>query len=286
VERRSEHPLAEAIRKAADARGIDAPNPTDFQALAGLGARALIDGRTVHVGNHHLFDQNGLCTPELDREMAYREAASQSVVIVGDEKRAVGIIILADELRDNAAEAMRSLRKAGISKLIMLTGDHTGTANAIASKLDIDEVHAELLPQDKLKRLRDLMDVYKRVGMVGDGINDAPALAAATVGFAMGSAGTDAALETADVALMSDDLSKLAFTIRLSRRTLSIIRGNIVLAIGIKAVFLALAVSGLATLWMAVFADMGASLIVVANSLRLLGYRKKSGQPGGTLVTP
>jgi Cd2+/Zn2+-exporting ATPase len=171
---------------------------------------------------------------------------------------------------------MANLKQAGIRRTVMLTGDNERTAHLIAAQAGVDEVRARLLPQAKVKAVEELQDQYGRLAMVGDGVNDAPAMARATVGIAMGAAGTDAALETADIALMADDLSRLPFTIGLSRRALRIIQSNIALSLLVKALFLVMAVSGLATLWMAVFADMGMSLLVTLNGLRMLGYRRST----------
>ena len=187
--------------------------------------------------------------------------------------RTIGIIGLADELRPGARDAVSRLRREGVSHVIMLTGDNLNTARAIAAQTGVDEFHAELLPEDKVRAIDALRRAHGPVAMVGDGVNDAPALAAADVGIAMGAAGTDAALETADVALMADDLSKLPYLRRLGRATVRNVRANIAFSLALKAVFLALAVAGVATLWMAVVADMGASLLVIANGLRLLRIR-------------
>jgi Cd2+/Zn2+-exporting ATPase len=184
-----------------------------------------------------------------------------------------GYIAVADTLRPGAPAVMAELRRLGIEHTLMLTGDNQATAQAIAQAAGVDDVRAELLPQDKVEAVESLLARYGGVAMVGDGVNDAPALARATVGIAMGAAGTDTALETADVALMADDLGKLPFAVKLSRRTRAIIGQNVALALGIKAVFLALALIGVATLWMAVFADVGASLIVILNGMRLLRQR-------------
>ena len=183
------------------------------------------------------------------------------------------MIGIADRVRPKAREALAGLRALGVNRVVMLTGDNRGTARTIGQELGISEIHAELLPDDKVRLIRELMHGGARVAFIGDGVNDAPALAASTVGIAMGAAGTDVALETADVALMSDDLSKLAVAVRFSRKTVRIVRQNIVFALAVKAIFLVLAVSGHASLWMAVTADMGASLVVVANGLRAMHVR-------------
>ena len=201
------------------------------------------------------------------------EKEGKTAVILSDGARAVGIIGIADEVRAESDGAIKRLKAGGIERVVMLTGDNQGTAEAIARRLSIDEYLAELMPEDKTDIIKDLTARYGRVAMVGDGVNDAPAMAAAGMGIAMGAAGTDTALETADIALMADDLSKLPFVMRLSRRTLMVIKQNIALSLLVKAAFIVLAMSGTVTLWMAVAADMGASLLVIFNGLSLLATR-------------
>jgi Cd2+/Zn2+-exporting ATPase len=270
LEARSEHPLAQAVIRKAGEHGAPPPAGEGFRALPGLGAEGLVGGRSVLVGNHRLFEERGLCSPVVERHLAARGHDGRTAVIVGRAGEAVGIIGLADATREAGAAAIAALRGDGISRLVMLTGDNRRTADAIGSALGVDEWRAELLPGDKVAAVADLQRRYGTVAMVGDGVNDAPALAAADIGIAMGAAGTDAALETADVALMADDLLAVPYFLRLGRRTVGNIRANIALALGLKALFLGLAVAGLATLWMAVAADMGASLLVIGNGLRLL----------------
>ncbi|HEY5791722.1 MAG TPA: HAD-IC family P-type ATPase, partial [Chthoniobacterales bacterium] len=212
----------------------------------------------------------------LETVLAEIEAGAKSVVVVGHRPHAgcagevLGILTVGDAIRPNAAEAIRRLHASGIRKVVMLSGDNARTANAIAREAGIDEAHGDLLPENKIEQVRKLAADYGGAGMVGDGVNDAPALAAANVGIAMGAAGTDAAIETADVALMRDDLLMVPEAIRLGRRTLGIIRFNIAFALGIKAAFLALALLGCTSLWLAVLADTGATLLVIANAFRLL----------------
>jgi len=275
LESRSEHPLAQAILSYASGSGIE-PLPVEaFQALTGLGIEARVDGKVYVLGNHRLFEERKLCTPEVEALLKQHEQEGKTVILIGTRRQTLGLITVADTPRPEARAAIESLRAYGIDSIVMLTGDNQGTAMAIARQLGIDEVHAELLPADKVEAVRALVARHGRVGMVGDGVNDAPAMAAATTGIAMGGIGTDAALETADMVLMSDDLAKLPLAIRLSRATMGAIRQNIFLALVIKGVFLALAITGHATLWMAVFADDGASLIVIANGLRLLRIKPR-----------
>jgi Cd2+/Zn2+-exporting ATPase len=270
VEARSEHPIAQAIVKHAQGSGVTLSASAASRALPGLGAEAEVDGRQALVGNHRLFEDRGLCTPEIHAGLDRLAADGRTAVLVARHDRALGLIGVADEPRDASRHAIALLRRQGVKRVVMLTGDHHGTAVAIARGLDLDEVRADLLPEDKVRAVEDLRRAYGTVAMVGDGVNDAPALAAADVGIAMGVAGSDAALETADVALMADELLKIPFAIRLSRATLRNIKTNVTLSLGLKAVFLVMTVVGVSTLWMAVLADMGASLFVIANGLRLL----------------
>jgi Zn2+/Cd2+-exporting ATPase len=270
LESRSEHPIGEAIVRHAMARGVLPQAGTQFEALPGRGAAALVDGQEALIGNHRLFEERRLCTFAIDTELDRVASAGRTAVLLARGREPIGIIAVADALRAGGRDAIAGLRAQGVERVVMLTGDNANAARAAAAALGIDEVKAELLPEDKVAAVRDLRRRFGTVAMIGDGVNDAPALAAADVGVAMGVAGTDAALETADVALMADDLLKLPFALRLSRRTVRNIQTNIAVAIGLKAAFLVLGAVGLATLWMAVVADMGASLLVIANGLRLL----------------
>jgi Zn2+/Cd2+-exporting ATPase len=211
-----------------------------------------------------------LCSPAIHDRLDALAARGQTAVLVARGGETIGIIAVADELREAGRDAIDLLRQQGVSRVALLTGENAETAHAIAREIGVDEVHAELLPEDKVTAIQDLRRRYGIVAMVGDGVNDAPALATADVGIAMGTVGSDAALETADVALMADELLKVPYAVRLSRATVRNIRANIFFSLALKAAFLTLAVAGVATLWMAVVADMGASLIVIANGLRLL----------------
>jgi Cd2+/Zn2+-exporting ATPase len=270
VEARSEHPIARAILKHARISGVTPGSGGACRALPGLGAEGEVDGLQAVVGNHRLFEDRGLCTPEIHAGLDRLAADGRTAVLVARHNRPLGLIGVADEPRDASHHAIALLRSQGVKHVVMLTGDHYGTAAAVAKELDVDEVRADLLPEDKVRAVEDLRRDYGIVAMVGDGVNDAPALAAADVGIAMGVAGSDAALETADVALMADELLKIPFAVRLSRATLRNIKTNVALSLSLKAVFLVMTVAGAATLWMAVLADMGASLFVIANGLRLL----------------
>lgn len=265
---RSDHPVSKAIAQAAHAEGVALHDVAEFAALPGRGVRGSIDGVTYHLGNHRMLEELGHCPPELEQRIAALEREGKTVVILVSTKGALALIAVADTIKDSSRSAIGELHALGINTM-MLTGDNPHTAQAIATQAGIDRAHGNLLPQDKLREVEQLAQTGK-VGMVGDGINDAPALARADIGFAMGAAGTDTAIETADVALMDDDLRKIPTFVRLSRATAQVLMQNIVLALGIKAVFLVLTFTGHATMWMAVFADMGASLLVVGNGLRLL----------------
>ena len=270
VEARSEHPIARAIVQYAERSGV-VPAPGGYaRALPGMGAEGEVDGRGALVGNHRLFEDRGLCTPEIHARLDRLADSGQTAVMVAAHGRPLGLIGVADEPRHAGREAISLLRQQGVRRVVMLTGDHAGAAAAMARELGVDEVRADLLPEDKVRAIEELRQRYGTVAMVGDGVNDAPALAAADVGIAMGMAGTDAALETADVALMADELMKIPFALRLSRATLRNIKVNVTISLALKAVFLLMTVAGTATLWMAVMADMGASLFVVFNGLRLL----------------
>ncbi len=272
VESRSEHPLAQAVVRAAVERGLTVIPALEVQALSGRGARGLVNGSDILVGSAALFEEYGHnLTPDLTHAVADLEAAGKTVMLVGRATGQVfGLLAVADRVRPDAREALISLKRAGIMRTVMLTGDNERTAHAIARQAGVDEVRAGLRPAQKVAAVETLLATYGAAAMVGDGVNDAPALARASVGVAMGGAGSDQALETADVVLMGDDLRKLPTLIALSRRAWRIVQQNIFLSLSIKAVFMSLALLGAATLWMAVFADMGASLIVIFNGMRLL----------------
>ena len=237
MEQHSEHPLARAVLAYAETHHFIPAPADDFQVLQGKGARATFNGREFWLGSHRYLEERGQETPEIHAQLEAMSGQGRTVVVVGNADHVCGLIALADEVRPAAAAALAELRAAGIEHLIMLTGDNRPTAEAVAAKAGVDEVHAELLPEDKVTAIEALVAKYGRVAMIGDGVNDAPALARATVGIAMGAAGTDAAIETADIALMADDLSQLPWLIRHSRRALAIIRQNIVFSLAVKLVF-------------------------------------------------
>ena len=270
---RSDHPVSLAIARAATEAGLTLREVTEFSAIPGRGVRANIDGHTYQLGNHRLIEELKLCSLALEAKLNILERQGKTVVLLANQTGVIAICAVADTVRETSRQAIAELHTLGI-KTLMLTGDNIHTAQAIAREVGIDEAKGNLLPEDKLKIIEGLIKGANgnKVGMVGDGINDAPALARSDIGFAMGAAGTDTAIETADVALMDDDLRKIPAFVRLSRATANVLIQNIVLALGIKAVFLILTFTGQATMWMAVFADMGASLLVVFNGLRLLRH--------------
>ena len=262
----SDHPVSKAI-----AKGLNLPENglTDFTALPGRGIEASLDGHTLMLGNHRLIEDRGLCSPEIEARLAVHENQGRTVTLLAAEDRVLAIFAVADTIKESSREAIADLHRLGVIS-VMLTGDNVATATNIAQQAGIDDARGNLLPEDKLAAIEELQERHGPTAMTGDGINDAPALARADIGVAMGAAGTDTAMEAADVVIMNDDLRRIPETIRLSRQTHAVLWQNIALALGIKVVFLGLAVFGNATMWMAVFADMGASLLVVANGLRTL----------------
>lgn len=270
LEKKSEHPIADAIVEYADEQITPLDEVKDFKSIEGKGIEGSINHKKYIIGNHHFFEERGWCDDAIHDALQRVEDEMNTAVLVGDGKQVLGIISISDALRDGSADIVRELQKDGIKKIELISGDNRRTAEKIADTIGITSFQSELLPQDKVRVIDQLRSEYAHVAMVGDGVNDAPALATADIGIAMGTGSSDAALDNADVVLMKDDLSKLLFLRRLSSRTLNIIKQNIIIALGLKFIFLALAIPGLATLWMAVFADMGASLIVIFNGLRPL----------------
>ncbi|MED5077720.1 heavy metal translocating P-type ATPase [Geobacillus stearothermophilus] len=278
IEKGSQHPLASAIIRKAEEDGLNFNDVSveEFQSITGKGVKAKVNNAMYYVGSPGLFEEllpNGIQS-EIKEQITTLQTQGKTVMILGTEKEILALIAVADEIRESSKEVIRKLHQVGIEKTVMLTGDNQRTAEAIGKQVGVSDIKADLLPEDKLNFIKELRDKYRSVAMVGDGVNDAPALAASTVGVAMGGAGTDTALETADIALMSDDLSKLPYTIKLSRKALAIIKQNITFSLGIKALALLLIVPGWLTLWLAIFADMGATLIVTLNSMRLLKVKE------------
>jgi len=275
LESRSEHPIGRAIVDHSRDRGLDVAPGSSFRALPGLGAEATVDKVLAVIGSHRLFHERQLCTPAIHERLDEIAGGGATPVLVGHGGAALGVIGLSDSLRDGGRELARALRAEGVSRIALLTGDTRGVADATAAAAgwDIDEVHADLMPADKARLVETLRAANGPVAMVGDGVNDAPALAAADIGVAMGKGGTAVAVEAADVTLMSDDLAQLPYALRLGRATVRNVHTNVAIAVGLKLAFVVLASVGLATLWVAILADTGASLLVTANSLRLLRVR-------------
>ena len=270
IEANSSHPLAQAILRKANDELILPERAQNFQTIKGKGAQANINSTDFWIGSHRLMHEKGQETEPVHQKALLLEDAGHSIVAIGNDRHVCGLISIADGLRKTAKKTISEIKQLGIKKIVMLTGDNRRSAEEIAKLIGLDDYHAELLPQDKVKIVQRLVKEQHNVAMLGDGINDAPAMAAATFGVAMGAIGSDIAIETADIALMSDDLPKIAWLIKHSRKTLYIIKQNISFALGLKILFITLAVLNLATLWMAITADTGATLLVVFNSMRLL----------------
>ncbi|MDX1929260.1 MAG: heavy metal translocating P-type ATPase [Pirellulaceae bacterium] len=270
LEQSSTHPLAKAIVSEATKRGFKLPTAEQFEIIQGKGARGTMDGKQYWLGSHRYLEERGQETPEVHNQLEALQKAGRSIVVIGNDEHVCGFIALGDSIREESAGTIAELHRLGIEKIVMLTGDNAGTAQIVAKTVGIDEVRAELLPEDKVNAVANLVEQYGQVAMIGDGVNDAPALARATIGIAMGAVGSDAAIETADIALMSDELAKVPWLIRHSRRTMQIIMQNIVFSLAVKAIFVLLTFAGYSSLWGAIAADTGASLLVVANGLRLL----------------
>lgn len=273
----STHPLAQAVVEAALERGITPEPAADYRSITGRGASAAIEGHPHFIGNHKLAHELGVCSPEIEARLTEIENRGESLAILGHTPHegcagaALGILSIGDTLRPEAPDALTLLHEAGLENIVMLSGDNQRTVDAIARTAGIDEAHGDLMPEQKIEHIRRLMAAHQYVGMIGDGVNDAPALALASVGIAMGAIGSDTAIETADMALMQDDLTRVAEAIQLGRRTLRIIQFNIAFALVVKAIFLILAFTGHTSLWLAILADTGATLLVIMNALRLLG---------------
>lgn len=265
---RSDHPVSQSVAIAAEDDDVKIPDVTEFEALPGRGVKGKVGGTTYYLGNHRLIHERGICTPDIESRLTTLEMSGKTAIVLSDDTTVLATFAVADTVKESSRRAIAQLHSLDV-KTVMLTGDNSHTAKAIAKEVGIDEAFGDQLPEDKLNAVKK----YAKdgtIGMVGDGINDAPALAQADIGFAMGAMGTDTAIETADVALMDDDLRKIGVFVRLSRKTRAVLIQNISFALGLKAVFLVLTLVGYGTMWMAVFADVGASMIVVANGLRLL----------------
>lgn len=271
IENRSEHPLARAVVQYTTAQGINPAKINDFRALSGAGAQAEWNGKRVYIGNPRLFqDQLRVNLDGRAADISRLQAEGKTVVLLGDETAVYSLIAIRDNIRENGRQAIEKLHKAGIKKVVMLTGDNERTAQAIAQEAGVDEFYADLKPEDKVTKVRELAERYGHVAMVGDGVNDAPALAEATVGIAMGAAGTDVALETADVALMADDLEKLVYALNLAKRNQSVVKQNIGLSAVVIGTLVIGAIAGVFTLPVAVLGHEISEFIVIGNGLRML----------------
>ena len=278
---RSDHPVSTAIARGLSLEGSDV---ADFTALPGRGVQGTVDGKTLVLGNHRLIEERGQCGAAIEQQLEAHEKQGRTVTLLADESGVLAVFAVADTIKPSSRQAIAELKALGVTS-VMLTGDNAATAKTIAAEAGIDDARGNLLPEDKLTVIKEMQRLQGVTGMTGDGINDAPALAQADIGFAMGGAGTDIAMEAADVVIMNDDLRRVPATIELSRRTHSVLWQNITIALGIKAVFMVLALFGSATMWMAVFADMGATLLVVGNGLRLMkGAERGPDLPAGQEV--
>lgn len=276
VENRSGHPLAQAIVRAAQAKGLSLPKVGDVESLTGRGLRSSVDGQPILIGNRKLMDEAGVTLPaDAQQKIEILQSEGKTIMLVAYGNQLVGVIAVADTVRAEATATIRALKRIGIQEIVMLTGDNTRVASAIASRVGLSTFRADLLPEDKLVVIRELNDKFGQTAMIGDGVNDAPALANATVGIAMGGAGTDVALETADVALMGDDLSKLPFAVGLGRATRAIIQQNLFIALGVITFLIIASLTGWASIGVAIVFHEGSTIVVVLNALRLLGYREK-----------
>lgn len=271
MEVHSDHPLARAIVEYVRSRRMEIPKAEEFKIIQGKGASAKIADKDFWLGSHRYLEERSQETPAVHTRLEELSSAGRTVVVIGNNEHVCGFIALADSLRPGIASTLQQIRASGVEHLVMLTGDNRGTAEVVGREARIDEIEAELLPEDKVSAVERLVKKYGKVAMIGDGVNDAPAMGRASLGIAMGAAGSDTAVEAADIALMSDDLSKLPWLIQHSRRTLGIIQQNIVLSLAVKAMFFTLTMLGHASLWTAIAADMGVSLVVIMNALRLLG---------------
>ena len=279
IESKSEHPIARAVMALAKSVDLSFGEAKGFRVERGKGAFAVVDGEEHWLGSHVMLEERGQETPEVHARLEALEADGKTIVVIGNARHVCGFLVLADAVRPSTEAVLGDLRALGIESLVMLTGDNDGTARVVSAQVGVDEYRAELLPAQKVEAVAALVSKYGQVAMVGDGVNDAPAMARSSLGIAMGAAGSDVAVEAADIALMSDDLGKLRFLITHSRRVVSIVRQNVVFALAVKFAFVALALLGSASLWMAIAADMGASLLVTANALRLLKGKKDQHRP-------
>jgi Cd2+/Zn2+-exporting ATPase len=279
VERRSQHPLAQAVARRAESEQVALPEAGELQSVTARGVRSSVEGKTVEIGNLRLWEEDAVGIPdEIRNAVMALQGRGRSVMVVRHGDRWLGTIGLADRPREGVREILNRLRNLGIRPIVMLTGDNRGVGDSIGKEVGVDEVRADLLPENKVTAIQELLKAHQQVAMVGDGVNDAPALANATVGIAMGGAGTAAALETADVALMGDDLSKLPFAVGLSRQARSVIRQNLYVSLSVIVLLVFTTISGIAGIGLAVLVHEGSTLVVIANALRLLAYNEQTTQ--------
>jgi Cd2+/Zn2+-exporting ATPase len=274
LEEYSTHPIAKAIVEDANQKGIQPLNGELFKSIVGKGVQATINGDIFYAGNLKLFEEMYVSLEKVIKHVREIQDKGKTVVIIGTQNQIIGLIAVSDTIRETTTSALKALKQSGVNQTVMLTGDNEGTAKMIASEAHVNRYFAELLPEDKVDAIKKLQNEGHKVAMVGDGINDAPALATADLGIAMGGAGTDTAMETADIVLMADNLDKLPHTMKLSRKALNIIKQNIWFSIIVKVIALLLIFPGWLTLWMAVLSDTGAALIVILNALRLLKFKE------------
>lgn len=274
LEARSEHPLADAILKLISEKGLELGAIDEFSSITGRGAKGIIDGETYYIGNPRLFKEIQVSVEGYTKQIKHLQDEGKTVILVGNPNQILGMIAVSDQPKNNAKKAISQLKKMGIKKVVMLTGDNKVTGEAIGRKIGVDEVKAELLPEDKISAIQALQDDHNVVAMVGDGVNDAPALAQADVGVSMGVAGTDVALETADIALMADDLDQLVYMVKISRKTVSVIKQNIVFSLAIVAFLVITALFGWMPLTTGLILNEGSALVIIANGVRLLKVKQ------------
>ena len=270
LEVRSEHPLADVILKLISEKGLELETIDEFMSITGRGAKGMIDGEQYYIGNPRLFKEIGVPVDGHIEQIEHLQDEGKTVILVGNLKQILGMIAVSDQPKENAIKAISKLKKLGIKEIVMLTGDNKVTGEAIGRRLGVDEVRAELLPEDKISAIKALQEGHSTVAMVGDGVNDAPALAQADVGVSMGIAGTDVALETADIALMADDLNQLVYMVKISRKTVSIIKQNIVFSLAVVAFLVITALFGWIPLTTGLILNEGSALVIIANGVRLL----------------
>jgi Cd2+/Zn2+-exporting ATPase len=273
VERRSQHPLAQAVVRKAESSALVLPGAGELQSVTARGVRSVVEGASVEIGSLRLWEDASVPVPdEVATAVRTLQEAGRSIIVVRHGARWLGVLGVADQPRPGVREVLNQLRALGLNPLVMLTGDNRGVGDAVGREVGVDEVRADLLPEDKLTIIREMLAQHGQVAMIGDGVNDAPALANATVGIAMGGAGTAVALETADVALMGDDLGKLPFAVGLSRKARAVIRQNLYISLGVIAVLIVVTTTGIFGIGPAVAVHEGSTLLVIANALRLLAY--------------